>query len=125
MLDRGLFAGAWLIARMTARESGDEGGQESHYVQGWWFPALAERIGRNMMDVYKNKASGKYFICVAELGEGRALLITPLGDTKALDLSLFHDHEILDSDDLLESDTVNRQQLERYHGSDTNPAYEP
>ena len=66
------------------------------------------------MDVYKNKASGKYFICVDELGHGNALLITPLGDIKPLDLSLFHDHELLDSNDPLSDDRISPQQLKRY-----------
>lgn len=66
------------------------------------------------MDVYKNKASGKYFICVNELGNGRALLITPLGAIKPLDLSLFHDHELLDSVDPLSNGIISPQQLERY-----------
>ncbi len=66
------------------------------------------------MDIYRNKASGSYFICVDELGDGSALLITPRGDVKALDLSLFHNHEVLNSSDPRSPALINQEQLERY-----------
>ena len=68
----------------------------------------------DVMYVCKNKSSGKYFICVDEQEDGSALLITPLGDIKTLDLTLFQDHEVLASSYLLNSNLIDRKQLERY-----------
>jgi len=70
-----------------------------------------------LMDVYKNKATGKYFICVeeAEMDNESALLITPLGEIKPLNLRLFHEQEALDVDFLLARGLISKQQVEVYH----------
>lgn len=68
-----------------------------------------------LMDVYKNKATGKYFICVEEMDSESALLITPLSEIKPLNLRLFHEQEALDADFLLARALINKQQIEVYH----------
>jgi len=70
-----------------------------------------------MTDVYKNKASGKHFICIEQLDNEIALLITPLGEIKTLNLNLFHEQELFDDDDFLASDLINKKQREQYLSS--------
>jgi hypothetical protein len=41
------------------------------------------------MEIYKNKMTGKVFIYLDEDEDGRALMITPQGDVKALEYHLF------------------------------------
>ena len=41
------------------------------------------------MEVYKNKASGRYFIHIDHVNTHTALLLNPLGDIKPLELRLF------------------------------------
>ncbi len=68
-----------------------------------------------LMDVYKNKATGKYFICVEEMDSEKALLVTPLSEIKPLNLRLFHEQEALDADFLLIRGLINKKQIEIYH----------
>jgi len=67
------------------------------------------------MDLFKNKASGKYFIHIEEFGNGEALCITPLGDLKFLELNLFESQESVDEDLYLRRGLVSQLQVERYH----------
>ena len=69
----------------------------------------------DIIDVTKNKASGKYFICVEELDNEKAVLITPSGEIKALDLGLFHELELLDGNLLLSRGLISKRQIEQYH----------
>jgi len=50
------------------------------------------------MEVYKNKASGRYFIHIDKVDNHTALLLNPLGEIKPLELRLFeksaHDGKI-------------------------------
>ena len=47
------------------------------------------------MDIYKNKASEKFFIHVDDVDHGRAFFITPQGALKPLNLNLF-DYQVPD-----------------------------
>ena len=67
------------------------------------------------MDLFKNKASGKYFIHIEDVGNGEALFITPLGDLKFLELNLFASQESVDEDLYLRRGLVTQLQVERYH----------
>ena len=67
------------------------------------------------MDLFKNKASGKYFIHIEDVGNAEALFITPLGDLKFLELNLFASQESVDEDLLLRRGSVTQLQIERYH----------
>jgi hypothetical protein len=67
------------------------------------------------MNLFKNKASGKYFIHIEDVGNDEALFITPLGDLKFLELNLFSSQESVDEDLYLRRDIVTRLQVERYH----------
>ena len=67
------------------------------------------------MDLFKNKASGKYFIHIEDVGNGEALFITPLGDLKFLELNLFASQESVDEDLYLRRGLVTQLQIERYH----------
>ena len=66
------------------------------------------------MNLFRNKASGKYFIHIEDVGNGAALFITPLGDLKFLELNLFSSQESVDEDFYLRRDLVTRLQVERY-----------
>jgi hypothetical protein len=67
------------------------------------------------MDIFKNKASGKYFIHIEDLENGEALFVTPLGEIKILELSLFESQEHVDEDSLLRQGLITQLQAERYH----------
>ena len=67
------------------------------------------------MDIYKNKASGKYFIHVEDTNQGKALFITPQGEIKSLELSLFESLESMDEDCFLQRGLISQLQAERYH----------
>jgi hypothetical protein len=67
------------------------------------------------MDIYRNKASGKYFIHVEDTDKGQAIFITPQGDFKPLELSLFESLESIDEDRSLKGGLISQIQMERYH----------
>jgi hypothetical protein len=67
------------------------------------------------MDIFKNKASGKYFIHIEDIENGVALFVTPLGEFKILELSLFESQEHVDEDSLLGRGLITQLQVERYH----------
>ena len=67
------------------------------------------------MDIYKNKASGKYFIHVEDTEKGKAIFITPQGEIKTLELSLFEILESMDEDCFLKRGLISQIQVERYH----------
>lgn len=48
------------------------------------------------MEICKNKKTGKVFIYLDETDDGRALMITPLGDTIKLEHELFTEPEDID-----------------------------
>ncbi|MGD9307159.1 MAG: hypothetical protein PVF79_23045 [Desulfobacterales bacterium] len=67
------------------------------------------------MDIYKNKASGKYFIHIEDIENGEALFVTPSGELKFLELSLFEIQEPVDEDSLLRRGLITQLQVERYN----------
>jgi hypothetical protein len=67
------------------------------------------------MDIFKNKASGKYFIHIEDIENGEALFVTPLGELKFLELSLFESQEPVDEDSLLRRGLITQLQVERYN----------
>jgi len=66
------------------------------------------------MDIYKNKASGKFFIHVEDVDHGRAFFITPIGALKTLDLNLFDYQESMDEAHCLRRELITQLQVERY-----------
>jgi hypothetical protein len=71
--------------------------------------------GGKKMDLYKNKASGKYFIHVEDTEKGKALFISPQGVFKSLELSLFESQEPSEEDYFLRRGLITQLQVERYH----------
>jgi hypothetical protein len=67
------------------------------------------------MDILKNKASGKYFIHIEDMEDGSALFVTPLGELKVLELSLFERHEPVDEESFLRRGLITQHQVGRYH----------
>ena len=67
------------------------------------------------MDIFKNKASSKYFIHIEDIESGEALFVTPDGDLKVLELSLFESQEPVDEDSLLSRGLITQLQVERYN----------
>jgi len=66
------------------------------------------------MEIFKNKTSGKYFIGLdCEDGE-TALMITPLGEVKTLELHLFAHLEASDPERLLADGLITLTQFEKY-----------
>ncbi len=66
------------------------------------------------MEMFKNKTSGKYFISLdGENGE-TALMITPLGAVKKLELHLFVHLETSDPESLLADELITETQFEKY-----------
>jgi hypothetical protein len=67
------------------------------------------------MDIFKNKVSGKYFIHIEDIENEEALFVTPLGELKVLELSLFESQEPVDEDSFLRRGLITQLQVERYH----------
>jgi hypothetical protein len=66
------------------------------------------------MEIFKNKTSDKYFIGLdGEDGE-TALMITPLGAVKTLELHLFVHLETSDPESLLADELITEAQFEKY-----------
>jgi hypothetical protein len=72
------------------------------------------------MIIYKNKASGKYFIHLKDLDDNEALFVTPTyGDGKVriknLEFNLFHEESEEDEDEIfLKRSLINEKQLEKF-----------
>ena len=62
------------------------------------------------MEIYKNRVSGKYFICIQESGEEKALFITPKGKVKPLELKLFSYYQ----GGRDENELITKKQVERF-----------
>lgn len=66
------------------------------------------------MEIFKNKTSGKYFVGIdGEDGE-TALMITPTGAVKKLELHLFLHLETNDPESLLADELITETQFEKY-----------
>ena len=68
------------------------------------------------IQLYKNKSSDKNFIFLEDIGRGKANLITPQGQIKPLEISLFEEQEGKEEDYLLKHGLITPLQLECYHG---------
>jgi len=66
------------------------------------------------MDIYKNKASGKFFIHVEDIDRGKAFFVTPQGVFKSLNLNLFDYQESMNEANCLRSGLVTQLQVARY-----------
>jgi hypothetical protein len=67
------------------------------------------------LDIFKNKASGKYFIQIEDKDNEEALFVTPLGELKILELSLFESEESVDEESLLRRGFITQLQVEKFH----------
>ena len=66
------------------------------------------------MEIFKNKTSGKYFIGLDDEDGETALMITPLGAVKTLELHLFVHLETSDIESLLADELITETQFEKY-----------
>ncbi len=66
------------------------------------------------MDLYKNNASGKYFIHLEDINRGNALFITPDNALKILELSLFESLDFMDEGYCLKQGLITQLQIEQY-----------
>ena len=66
------------------------------------------------MEIFKNKTSGKYFIGLDDEDGETALMITPLGAVKTLELHLFVHLETGDIESLLADELITETQFEKY-----------
>ena len=66
------------------------------------------------MDIYKDKASGKFFIHVEEVDHGSAFFITPQGALKPLNLNLFDYQESMDEAHCLRRELITQRQVNLY-----------
>ena len=67
------------------------------------------------MELFKNKASKKYFISIDEVNAGKLLMITPEGDVKPLEINLFEDLEIKSENTPAIHRYVNQRQMKKYN----------
>ena len=66
------------------------------------------------MEIFKNKTSGKYFIGIDDEDGETALMITPIGAVKKLELLLFVNLENSDPERLLADELITETQFEKY-----------
>ncbi len=66
------------------------------------------------MEIFKNKASGKYFIGLDDEDGETAFMITPLGAVKSLELHLFVHLETCEPESLLADELITEIQFEKY-----------
>ncbi len=66
------------------------------------------------MEIFKNKTSGKYFIGINGEDDETALMITPIGAVKKLELHLFVYLETSDPESLLADELITEIQFEKY-----------
>jgi len=74
----------------------------------------AEAKEKVILDIFKNKTSGKYFIGLDDEDGKTALMITPLGAVKSLELHLFVHLETSDIESLLADELITEIQFEKY-----------
>jgi hypothetical protein len=66
------------------------------------------------MEIFKNKTSGNYFIGIDDEDSETALMITPIGAVKKLELHLFVNLETSDPESLLADELITETQFEKY-----------
>ncbi|MBC8463766.1 MAG: hypothetical protein H8D61_02190 [Deltaproteobacteria bacterium] len=74
----------------------------------------AEAKEKVILDIFKNKTSGKYFIGLDDEDGETAFMITPLGAVKSLELHLFEHLETSDPESLLADELITEIQFEKY-----------
>ena len=67
------------------------------------------------MELFKNKASKKYFISIDETNADKLLMITPEGELKPLELHLFEGPEIKSENAPAIHRYVNQRQIKKYN----------
>ena len=66
------------------------------------------------MEIFKNKTQDKYFIGLDDEDGETALMITPIGAVKKLELHLFEYLETADPEGLLADELITETQFEKY-----------
>jgi len=66
------------------------------------------------MEIFKKKTSGKYFIGLDDEDGETALMITPLGVVKTLELHLFVHLETSDPESMFADELITETQFEKY-----------
>ena len=62
----------------------------------------------------KNNKSGKYFLFIEENNDEEFLLVTPIGEVKSLEPSMFGDMDEVNVIDLLNNGLLTQQQIDGY-----------
>ena len=70
---------------------------------------------QNIINICQNKTSGKSFIYIEDIDTDRALLVTPEGEIKPLEYSLFDEPEEENKERCLSQKLITKQQLKQYH----------
>ena len=70
---------------------------------------------QNTINICKNKSSEKSFIYIEDINSDKALLVTPKGEIKSLEYSLFNVPEEKNTDYSLSQGLITKQQLKQYH----------
>jgi hypothetical protein len=65
-----------------------------------------------LLEVCKNKNTGKMFVFVREISHGKALFILPNGIEKSLDLNIFHGLKEIEEDLLISKQLISKEQIE-------------
>ncbi len=66
------------------------------------------------MEIFKNKTSGKYFVGIDGEDDETALMISPIGAVKKLELHLFLHLGTSDPESLLADELITETQFEKY-----------
>lgn len=66
------------------------------------------------MKIYKNKASGKYFIFINNSGQDEALFVTPSCEIKSINKGLLSERLREDESDFISKNLISKEQVERY-----------
>ena len=70
---------------------------------------------QTIINICQNKTSGKSFIYIEDIDTDRALLVTPEGEIKPLEYSLFDEPEEENKERCLSQKLITKQQLKQYH----------
>ena len=79
---------------------------------------------KNIINLCKNKASGKSFIYIEDIDTDKALLVTPKGEIKPLKYSLFDEPEEEDKNHCLSEGLITIQQLKRFYEFINNVSFD-
>jgi hypothetical protein len=70
-----------------------------------------------IMEVYKHKKTGKYFVYIQDSGDNSALFVTPLSEIKVLKLSHFLEEEVEDGEEdyMVSNRLIEVEQVQKFH----------